>query len=246
MIISDKLAESILKAVFQRDVAQTGLPFADLGITVGASTNLKIALHTGVVAVGDAQTVNEVATANWPAYARLSFANTSTNWAFTSPNQIDNNVAMAYAANNGAGAVVVKWASIGTGTSDRVMFRVPLSLQTPRPFSLLVDANDTIQCYEHGFTGAMEVMFYDLEGSTLPGGITDGTLYYVKTSSVGTHDFQIVTASDGTGTAIALATAGTGVMTGGFVSKVGTKSIGVNDDFKWDATGSNRLTVILR
>lgn len=246
MILSDVLSESILRAIFHNTIT-AALPLADLGFTSdGSASPLAMALHTGVVAVGDAQTVNEVSTGAWPAYARVTKNQGTTDWALTGSKQIDNNTAITWAANNGSGAVGVQWVTIGTNVSNRVMFRMPLALEVPKPFSLLVDASDTIQCFEHGFAAGAELMFYDLEGSTLPGGITDGVLVYVRTTNLNTNDFQITATAGGGGSAIAIATAGTGIMTGGFVSKVGTKSIGVNDTFGFDATGSNRLTVILR
>ena len=238
-MLSNVMAESLGKAIFHNTITAS-LPLADLNLTAGSVTSLSLALHTAYPGIGGSQTTNE---ASYTSYARQTLSRTSGNWPFTSPNIFENGVTITFPTNTGASAQVVSWLSIGSGVSNRIIFSIPLALETPKPFSLLVDANDTIQCDLHGYASGQEIMFLDTEGASLPTGITEGGVYYVRTAP-NTNDFKIGTVAGGGGSDLAIAAVGGGVSSGGLVCKVSSKSIGVNDNLIFDT--SNKITVILR
>lgn len=54
----------------------------------------------------------------------------------------------------------------------------------------------------HGFSADDRIVFYTAEGVTLPTGITEGTVYYVLSSGLTTHQFKISTSSGGSAVSI--------------------------------------------
>ena len=237
-MLSNAMAESLGKAIFHNTITAS-LPMADLNFTAGSVTSIALALHTAYPGIGGSQTTSE---ASYTSYARQTLSRTSGNWPFTSPNIFENGATITFPTNTGS-AQVVSWLSLGSNTGNRILFSIPLALETPRPFSLLVDANDTVQCDAHGYSAGQEIMFLDTEGAGLPTGITEGTVYYVRTAP-NTNDFKIGTVAGGGGSDLAIAAVGGGVSSGGLVCKVSSKSIGTNDNLVFDTT--NKITVILR
>lgn len=243
MILSNSMTESLARFIFLNTVTAS-LPLADLGATAGTVTDLALSLHTGPIAVGDAQTVNEVSTSTWTTYARQTVTRNGTNWTFTSPNKIENAGTITFPTNGSGGTpTVVSWLGIGSNTGNRVIFRVPLSLEIPKAFVRLDAAtNETVQVPAHGYSAGQEVMFFETEGSNLPTGISEGVVYYVRTTGLTSDAFSISTTGAG-GSAVDLTDNGS-LSTGGLVARVATKTVNANDSFKFDAT--NKITIQLR
>lgn len=238
MTMGNAMAESLGKFIFQ-GAKQATSPFADLldGSTSGSlgTTNpLTIALHTSDPGIAGTQSTNE---ASYTSYARQTKARDATNWPFTSPNIFENGGADITFPTNTGTAQTVSWASVGTGASNRLILRTPLALETPRPFVLDDTSGDVIRVPAHGYADDQEVIFVDVEGATLPTGITEGTTYYVRASGKTADTFTIAAAPGGG--AISITAQGSG-----YISKVSQKVIGTNDFLKFDT--SNKLTFILR
>lgn len=234
MTFSNNAAESIGKFIFQNAVTASTI-LADLNATAGAVTSLSIALHTADPGIAGAQTTSE---ASFTGYARQTVSRTAGNWPYTAPNIFENGVTITFGPNTGT-SQTVSWASVGSNTGNRIIFRTPLALETPKPF-VMDDVNpavDTIIVPAHGYADNQEVTFVDVEGAGLPSGITEGTTYYVKPTGKLTNSFQITAAADN-GTALTL---GSG---SGYIAKVSQKAIGTNDTLVFDT--SNKLTFILR
>lgn len=242
-------AESYGKLVFH-GIIQASSPFSELvngstsatlGTGVGTTMNLQLALHSGPVTVGDAQTVNEVSTSTWPTYVRQNVIRSTGGWTFTSPNKFENAGTITFPANTGGTATFVSYLTIGSlanaTSNNRVLFVIPLAIETPRPFVLDDTTGDVIRVPTHGYADNQEVMFLKVEGASLPSGITEGTLYYVRASGKTTDTFTISTTAGGG--AVAITTQGSG-----YCVAVGTKSIGVNDPLVFDTT--NKITVFIR
>jgi hypothetical protein len=232
MTFSNNAAESIGKFIFQNAVTASTV-LADLNATAGSVTSLSIALHTADPGIGGAQTASE---ASFTGYSRQTVSRTSGNWPFTSPNIFENGVTITFGPNTGT-SQTVSWASVGTGVSNRVIFRTPLALETPRPFVLDDTSGDVIRVPGHAYADDQEVIFVDVEGGTLPTGITEGTTYYVRASGKTADTFTISTSAGGGAHAIS-------AQGSGYIARVSQKAIGTNDTLVFDTT--NKLTFILR
>lgn len=73
---------------------------------------------------------------------------------------------------------------------------------SPKEF-VAIPSTDTIQSPAHGYADTQKVVFY---GGTVPGGLTEGTVYYVRDSV--TDSFKVAATSGGV--AIDLTSAGSG------------------------------------
>jgi hypothetical protein len=95
------------------DLAYRGVAFEGIAIndTSDPATQINVALHTGTVTAGDAQTVNE---ANYTGYARLNIARNTGGWDAASLGQIAN-TALAQFPECTGGTNVVTWVSTGVG-----------------------------------------------------------------------------------------------------------------------------------
>jgi hypothetical protein len=233
MTLSNNAAESLGKFIFQNAVTASTI-LADLNATAGSVTSLSLALHTADPGIGGSQTTSE---ASYTGYARQTVSRTSGNWPFTSPNIFENGVTITFPTNTGT-AQTVSWLSIGSNTTNRVIFRLPLALETPKPFVLSDTTADEILCPAHGYSAGQEVVFVDTEGAALPTGITEGTTYYVRTTGLTADKFTISDTGAG-GSAVAITAQGAGL-----ICKISQKSIGTNDNLVFDTT--NKITVILR
>lgn len=232
MTFSNDMAQSLGKFVFQNAVTAS-LPLADLNATAGSVTSLNIALHTADPGIAGSQSTSE---ATFTGYARQTLSRTSGNWPFTSPNIFENGATITFGPNTGT-SQTVSWASVGTGVSNRMIFRTPLALETPKPFEALETTNGDISARAHGYSAGQEIVFVDVEGETLPTGITEGTTYFVIAAGLATDTFRYSITSGGS--ANVHSTKGAG-----YLAKISQKAVGTNDTVVFDTT--NKLTFILR
>jgi len=242
-------AESTLKFIFNQTAMASSF-FKDMldgsggtpgSVGSGNASNLSLALHTGPIAVGDAQTVNEVSTGTWVGYTRINAARTTGVWTVTG-NKVENAGTLAFPTpTTGSTDTVVSWLSIGSGVSNRVGFIAPLAIETPRPFIADDVLADRFYVPGHAYVANQAVMFLKVEGASLPSGgtiVAEGVVCYVKATNNVTDTFQ-VSAASGDGTALTYTTKGSG-----YVVALGVKTVGINDPFQFDTT--NKINLWLR
>lgn len=153
--------------------------------------SLYVSLHTADPGEAGDQTSNETAYTN---YARVAVARTSGGWTVSS-NQVSNTAAINFAQCGATGADITHW-GIGTASSStgKLLYKGPLGSALQGPFTAKTD--DTITIPGHALSVGDRVSFYPLPGASLPTGITEGTIYWVKT--VSGNDITISTTSGGT------------------------------------------------
>lgn len=166
----------ILKLVFN------ATPIANLADNAATSpiTNLQVALHSAWPGVGGDQTTSEI---SYTGYARVAVARTTGGWTVTG-NAVSPVAAITFgqctaaAPANPACFFTVGTASSGTGKILR------LGVIGSRLGPITGATSDTITI--PGLTGVAvddRITFLAVDGSSLPTGITEGTVYWVKTVS---------------------------------------------------------------
>lgn len=173
--------------------------WANIGDATGlvgsaAAGSLYLAFHTGDVGVGGSQTTNECA---YTGYARKAIARSTAEWTIASsePITITNINAQSTLIATAGSETITHWsigrASSGTG---EVLFKGPIGTANLGPFTATAADVITIPGLS-GVSVGDRIAFYPALGSSLPTGITEGTLYFVKT--VSTNDITISTTSGG-------------------------------------------------
>lgn len=143
-----------------------------------AAGSLYVAGHTAYVAPGDNQTTNEAA---YTGYARAAVARSGSGWSRT--NDVVSNVAVVSLGACTAGSATLMFASIGTASSGtgKVLFRLPIGSKLG-PCTAATSDNITIP----GLSGLAvddRITFLAADPAGLPTGITEGTVYWVKSVS---------------------------------------------------------------
>lgn len=184
-----------------------------------AAGDLYVSLHTAEPGEGGDQTTNETAYTN---YARVAVARSVAGWT-VSGNSVSNAAAVAFAACGLTGATITHF-GIGTDASGagKLLYSGPLGTVVQGPFTAKVD--DTITIPGHTLAVNERVAFYPAFGSSLPTGITEGTIYWVI--SVTGDDITISTTQGGG--AVNITAVGDGVAIEAAVLAV---SIGVTPSF---------------
>lgn len=143
-----------------------------------AAGNLYISLHTADPGEAGDQSTSEAAYTN---YARVAVARTSGGWT-VSGNQVSNAAAINFAQCGITGATITHF-GIGTDPTGagKLLYKAPLGSALQGAFTAKVD--DTITIPGHSLAVDERVAFYPVPGSSLPTGITEGTIYWVKTVS---------------------------------------------------------------
>lgn len=152
--------------------------------------SLYVSLHTADPGETGSQTTSETAYTN---YARVAVARTSGGWT-VSNNQVSNAAAVNFAQCGLTGADITHFA-VGTAGSStgKILYKAPLGSALQGPFTAKTD--DTITIPGNALSVNDRVAFYPIPGATLPTGITEGTIYWVKT--VSGADITISTTSGG-------------------------------------------------
>lgn len=137
-----------------------------------------ISLHTADPGEAGNQSTNEAAYTN---YARVAVARSGSGWT-VSGNQASNAAAINFAQCGITGATITHF-GIGTDSSGtgKLLYKAPLGTVIQGPFTAKTD--DTITIPGHSLAVDERVAFYPAFGSSLPTGITEGTIYWVKTVS---------------------------------------------------------------
>jgi len=145
----------------------------------GAAGSLYISLHTADPGEAGDQTTNETAYTN---YARVGVARSGAGFT-VSGNSVTNAAAVTFAQCGASGATLTHF-GIGTASTLAGVLLLsgtlgPTTIQGP--FTGATSDNVTIP--GHTLSVDDRVAFYPTYASSLPTGITEGTLYWVKTSA---------------------------------------------------------------
>lgn len=197
---SSTFRTEILQLIFQ------GTAIANLADNAASSplANLHVALHTADPGNAGVQNTSEIA---YTGYARVAVARTSGGWGVTG------NVASPVAAiqfgemTAGAGGLATHF-SVGVASSGatKILRRGVLGSRLG-PFSAVVSGNAITIPGLSGLAVNDRVIFHAVDGSSLPGGITEGTSYWVISAS---GDVVTVSTTQG-GASITISSAGDGI-----------------------------------
>jgi len=198
-MLSTTFANDLLKAILN------GTAIANLldNAASGPFTQLHFGLATGIVGVGGDQTTNEC---NYTGYARVPVDRSSAKLPVTT-NSATNTDAIQFGEKTaGTDQTPLYW-TLGTASSGsgKVLFWGPIATASLGQFTAAVDDNFTIP--GHGLSVDDKIAFLGLMGSTLPTGITEGTLYWVKSVS---GDTITISATQG-GSTIDITASGDGI-----------------------------------
>lgn len=165
-------------------------------------TNIWVAAHTADPFAAGTQSTSE---ASYTGYARPAVARTS--GGFTCSNGVVTLVADAsFGACTGGSATLTHWSTgVAVSGATKVLHRGVFGSRQG-PFTAIVSGN-TITVPGHTMAVNDNVAFYQPSGTTLPGGITEGTVYFVKT--VSGNDITVSTTSGGA--AVTISSAGDGL-----------------------------------
>lgn len=181
-------------------------PIANLADNAATSplTSLQVALHTAFPGLAGNQSTSEIA---YTGYGRVAVARNSGGWTVTG------NVASPTAAiqfgemTAGAGGVATHF-SVGTAASGTgKILRMGVLGSRLGPFSAVVSGNAITIPGLSGLAVNDRIIFHAVDGSSLPGGITEGTSYWVITV---TGDVITVSTTQG-GASITVSSAGDGI-----------------------------------
>lgn len=190
----------ILKAIFNATAIANLLDNA----ATSPLTSLQVALHTAFPGLAGDQTTSEIA---YTGYARQAVARTTGGWTVTA-NSVSPVAAISFPEMTaGAGGVATHF-SVGTANSGAgKILRMGVLGSRLGPFSAVVSGNAfTIP----GLTGLAvndRIIFHAVDGSSLPGGVTEGQSYWVISV---TGDVVTVSATQG-GASITVSSAGDGI-----------------------------------
>lgn len=214
---SNTAENAILLLIFNND---TWAGIGDAGglLKSVADGSLYVGLHTSSPGEAGDQTTNE---ANYTGYARQAVARTTGGWT-VSTNSVTNAAQISFPQSTGGGTDNIQFWSIGSASSGSgiLMYYGPFAA-APLLFTTTDSASsDTFVSDAHGLSDGETVVFSTAPGGTLPTGVTEGTIYYVITST--TDSFQVSTTSGGS--AVALTADGAGR-----VHQITAKDIATND-----------------
>jgi hypothetical protein len=140
--------------------------------------SLYVALHTADPGEAGSQNTSEI---SYTGYARAAVARSGAGWT-VSGNSVSNAAAISLGACT-AGSGTATHFSIGTDSSGagKILYKGALGSSIQGPFTAAT--TDDIIIPGHSLIVDDRVAFYPIAGSSLPTGITEGTLYWVKTVS---------------------------------------------------------------
>jgi hypothetical protein len=202
MSMSNTFETELLTTIFQN----ADLPL--IGDAAGlqnsaADGSLYVAWHTADPGEAGTQTTSECA---YTGYGRIAVTRTSTTGWTVASNAVSNTSAVTGNQNTGSTETARFW-SIGTASTGtgKILYRGHLGTA---PIAFTATTADLVTAPGHTFADTNEVVLYARPGATLPTGVTDGTVYFVRDTSGDT--FKVALTSGGA--AIDLTAAGAGVI----------------------------------
>lgn len=167
-------------------------------------TNLQVALHTAFPGLAGDQTNSEIA---YTGYARVPVARTSGGWTVTG-NSVSPVAAIQFGEMTaGAGGLATHFSVGAAASGASKSFRVGILGSRLGPFSAVVAGNAFTIPGLSGLAVNDRIIFHAVDGSSLPGGVTEGTSYFVISV---TGDVVTVSTTQG-GASITVSSAGDGI-----------------------------------
>ncbi|HYQ42765.1 MAG TPA: hypothetical protein VER11_12380 [Polyangiaceae bacterium] len=157
------------------------LGHANIGDAAGlrgsvAAGSLYYALHTADPGDAGNQGSSEVA---YTGYARASAIRSSAGFIVSGKN-VSPAVELSFGKRTDVGSATIYFWSLGTAASGAGNLILRGGIGTaPRPFTGAT--SDTLSCPAHGLVVGDPITFWQYESVALPGGITEGIVYFVKT-----------------------------------------------------------------
>lgn len=208
---------------------------ADIGDAAGlqnsaAAGSLYVSLHTADPGEGGNQTTSE---ATYTGYARVAVARSAGGWTVTA-NLVQNAAAVTFGLCTAGSNTITHWA-VGTASSGtgKILYKGTIGTVIQGPFTA-TDAGDLFTCPGHTFANDERVAFYPAFGSSLPTGITEGTVYWII--GVSGNTFQVSTTqagaavtitADGDGVAVEAATL---AVSSGITPEFAINAINITED----------------
>jgi hypothetical protein len=182
-----------LGSTFKQDLAlhiSQNANIANLGDATGlrGSTTAGsgyVALHTGDPTAGD-QTTSE---ATYTGYARVAVARTSGGFTCTA-GTITNTALVTFPACTGGSSTCTHF-SVGSASSGASEIWWCGELGSNQGAFTALASTDVFTAPGHSFAVNDTVVFHAVSGSSLPTGVTDGTIYFIKTVPVASQTFTI-------------------------------------------------------
>lgn len=142
-----------------------------------AAGSLYLALHTADPGDGGTQSSSEV---TYTGYARAAAARSSAGFTVSGKN-VSPTVEASFGKRTDAGTLTALFWSVGTAPTGagNLLLRGGIG-GAPRPFA--AGTNDSVVCPGHGLAVDDRIVFWQYEGLGLPGGVVEGTAYWVKTA----------------------------------------------------------------
>ena len=158
------------------------------------ATTLTVSLHTAWPGEAGTMLTSECA---YTSYARQTVTRSSGGNFTVSGAEVSNTADIEFPAATG-GSETAMFFGIGTGVSDNLLLSGVLvpSGGGSLPAAQCDAGTDVIKMYTHGLVADDRIVFFDQAGSTVPAGLTAGTVYFVLTPS-DTDTFQVSLTSGG-------------------------------------------------
>jgi hypothetical protein len=188
MGLPSAIRQDLILHLFQNaNIANVGDATGVRGSTTAGS--FYIALHTADPGAAGDQTTSEAA---YTSYARVAVARSSGGFTCTT-GTVTNAALVTFPACTGGSATCTHW-SAGVASSGASEIIVSGELGTNQgPFT--ATTADTFTIPGHSLSVDDRIVFHAVSGSSLPTGVTDGTIYWVKT--VSGNDITISTTQGG-------------------------------------------------
>lgn len=211
---TDTHVTALLKLLFNNEdgsgaAADTAYTMAGTGATrtiiqkSGTPGSVYVSLHTSSPGYGGTPSTNEI---SYTGYGRIPVACSTAGWTVGSPDaqSVTNAADLTFGQMTGGTGGLARFWGVGTipsaaGTTLDLWYFGALQLQQVRGCS--VDAtgvtNNDILCPAHGYAAGDNVQFVDAAAGVVPGGLTEGTWYYVISTGLATDTFRVSTSIGG-------------------------------------------------
>lgn len=149
------------------------------GSTVAGS--LYAALHSADPGEAGDQTTSEL---SYTGYSRQAIARSGSGWT-VSGNQVSNAALIQFGNCTAGGPVTANFVSVGVAASGAsvILYRAPIGVATaPKAFTA-VAATDIVTVPAHSLAVNDKAAMFSTPAAALPTGVTEGTIYFVKTVS---------------------------------------------------------------
>lgn len=167
-------------------------------------TNIAVALHTADPGEAGTMSTNEVA---YTGYARVSVARTAGGWTVTNNNVSPTaNIDFGQRTDTGAAVVATHFSTGFTGGGAAKIINRGVIGAVAGPFTAVVSGN-AFTIPGHTLVVNDRICFYPTDGSSLPGSVTEGQVYFVVSV---TGDVVTVSTTQG-GASITVSAAGDGI-----------------------------------